>query len=230
MRRSSWVRHKGGRMFKKPLIIGIVVACVTGGGVIAANAQDTPAPEGNVPASAAPSEPLGASIGVLRRPAVGDDQLPEDARALLDHMHFAEADPAQAIQYQDARRVYDGAGQEVFLVPAGDHVCSTISNTFGVHSLCAAVDMIASGEHLPYSVQNTGHGQSVVGIAPDGVSDVSVTLGDGTHERIAVKSNVFVIDTDASLESVQWTDPAGSRHTDDSSKAAQAKLADVAAE
>lgn len=199
--------------------VAICVVAVAGGILVAGAQQSTRDDEA---AGAPPSDKLYAALGALRAHVTAEDQLPEDVRAALQHA-YGDTPIGQGMDYSGARRAYADKGQIVYVVPSGDYVCPMIRNSFGVHGGCITVDSIVSPEHLSYSVQSTEDGQSVVGVVPDGISSVTANFSDGSQKSMEIDDNVFVLDAArASLDSLNWSDAQGTRHSDSSPRDAHA--------
>lgn len=107
---------------------------------------------------------------------------------------------------------------------AGDgQICVAESDAGGGSEACAsAATVTANTNSLLYTAtaegtpsNDTGAVDLVAGLAPDGVSDVTLHFGNGTSAQVPVVDNGFQLKTatPVTIASLSWEDSAGVPHT-----------------
>jgi hypothetical protein len=190
-------------MVKVLIASGAVALC--GGATLAAGAG-----EGNAPAPAqgpvtAVEPDQAASFGVLRRPRAQSDRMPDDIAARM------EADGAEghgAAPGLARRALVTRTLAAVYVVPARGWLCVFTVNA--VPAPEAGGGCNRTGEALRgYLVGASSPAPGVtriVGLVPDGVTDVVLRAKDGTVERVTPQGNAYAFETVHLPRSVEWGD------------------------
>jgi hypothetical protein len=174
----------------------------------------TPVPktaEASQPASsmqgpAAPTEvadELARDFALFRRPVTKDDY-PDVGRAIAETQGLARA---------LTRRVASPAPEvQAWIAPTATGVCLLMLHP-GYESAgggCSDTYAPASAGEL-FQAQVDGKHVDVIGLVPDGVSSVTITLDDGSVEQLSVRENVYAARFEHGTEEVRFEGPDGGR-------------------
>jgi hypothetical protein len=98
----------------------------------------------------------------------------------------------------------------VFVVPARDHVCASLTVGEGANFVCPSTDEVASGNASPATVTVAG-GIAIYGIVPDGVASVSIQTGVSDSATLATEDNAYytVVPAGTRLRKVSYEGPSG---------------------
>jgi len=114
-------------------------------------------------------------------------------------------------------------GLLAWAVAGSGRLCVAGSDAGGSSEACAAATTVtgdpntllysATGEGTPSA--DTDEVDLVVGLAPDGVGDVTFRFSDGTSAQATVIDNGFQLATGhlVTISSLSWQDAAGATHT-----------------
>lgn len=157
---------------------------------------------------AAPSQAVAKQFGVFARPSSASDVLPADVGPT----------PATATVVRSIATGTPSLSEWATL--AGNRTCVVINGTapgaVGAPAACAELEPPhEEGELLSIVAGETGYKKPTIlaGIAPDGVTSVTVTLADGTTHAVPVVENGFHLATGGSEPTVyEWTSGAGVKH------------------
>jgi hypothetical protein len=200
---------------RKMMLTGAcVLACLGGGGAIAASGDEStdPAPVSEI--DAAQAEPVATvpeeqadELAQLERPRNADDALPSEWRKELTEGPGADkhwgANPALA------RRT----APTTWIVPGDGYVC-VANTTPGEGDLgmgCATPEDVEKGLLAPATVDANGNGV-LTGVLPDGVTEVTLANQDGSTRTVPVERNTYRAAIDAQLKEVRFTDAGGGEH------------------
>jgi hypothetical protein len=148
------------------VIAGLLLA---GGGVTVATSDE--ARETRLPQTLAPRGPQ--AVGALERPG---PPAPAQTAATLAELNI-----------NDPRLARELGGRRAYLGEMGDFICLSVSSPTGrIMSGCQTLETITQG-HL----WTAGSAAGMVGVAPDGVSEVLVTDDAGTTHRVPVANNIY---------------------------------------
>jgi hypothetical protein len=145
------------------------------------------------------------AMDVLDESRGAEDALPAQVAAPMD----AQADFGMN---PDLSRLSVGnATSSVYVVPADDHVCVTLTVGEGANLVCPPTADIASGRAAPATVVLTTGDIAVYGAIPDGVESVEVHTGTSTSTRVAAEGNVYytVAPAGTRLRKVTYDGPEG---------------------
>lgn len=157
------------------------------------------------------------AFAVLRRPPGVSDAIParwEPQLRMLAGENGAPA-PSQVPDFSAARRVAPDVS--AWVVPAGGGVCLFEALGGGTAFGCTRTADVLEGRAFGIR-RGAGYGLGanevrVVGLLPDGATDVSLRLRDGTAEPVAVHSNFYAVDAAAKPTELLWTDADGVRRS-----------------
>jgi hypothetical protein len=178
----------------------------------------TPAasPPGSEPPVPVVGEVVGRRVAALRQPRTAEDALPADIAKYVD---WASLEGANG---RLAQKALSRDGQVVFLLPGHGVVCLLLTGTSGgangpscrtpeqLHSETGgpgALGLECSGgsdAELP-----TCEGTRLVGIAPDGISRVSVPLASGGSVSSRIVNNAYLIDVPGRPSEIRLEGHAG---------------------
>lgn len=162
--------------------------------------------------SVAASQPTPtAGYAVFGAPASAADTMPAGLAA--------EQTPGAEIRSQPTTR----PGLLAWAVAGSGRLCVAESDAGGGSEACAgAATVVGDPNALLYSATAEGTSSAdadqvdlVVGLAPDGVGDVTLRFADGTSAEAPVVDNGFQLATGrlVTISSLSWNDAAGTAHT-----------------
>jgi hypothetical protein len=157
------------------------------------------------------------AFAVLRRPPGVSDAIParwEPQLRLLAGENGAPA-PSQVPDFSAARRVAPDVS--AWVVPARGGVCLFEALGGGTAFGCTGTADVLEGRAFGIR-RGAGYGLGanevrVAGLLPDGATDVSLRLRDGTAEPVTVHSNFYAVDAAAKPTELLWTDAEGVRRS-----------------
>jgi hypothetical protein len=202
---------------------GVFAAAMSVAAAVAAAGLLAFAPGSSVAASVATPT---TGYAVFSRPATAADVIPASnplAAAIASQVPEATVRALQTAQAGITTWALAGNGQ---ICVAGQTnasglpamACGSAStltaNPNGGPSLMS-VSASMAGPAAANTSNDIGYGNLVLGLAPDGIQNVTITLGDGTSARVPVIDNGFQLTTShlVTIASVSWTDAAGATHT-----------------
>lgn len=156
------------------------------------------------------SRDLTSSLAVFRRGAEDTDALPPRLQSMVE----ASIPEAGANGALARRAVVKASGTSVYLVPSQDGLCLVTSN--GSQLFCSQQAAVLTGRATSSTDCSPTLPRDVVeiaGILPDGASDASVILSNGTRKQLSVARNAYIAQfsrTDPLPEAIRWNSPAGS--------------------
>jgi hypothetical protein len=149
------------------------------------------------------------SFGVLRRRARSGDRAPAGVRRSPFAGRFAGRGATR--RARGGTRTASARAAAVFVTPTADGVCAQEASGAGSCAPLAdarAGRLVVAADSLPGTAPGTVR---VIGLAPDGVAEVTLTLADGTALTERVVGNTYVFDVGAAPASIGWT--RGDRET-----------------
>jgi hypothetical protein len=203
---AAWVRRH--RAITLALGAAVIAACA---GFLAAGSTDRQA----AAAATAPAAGPAAHFAVLRSPPA------QDASAGL----FAKA-PSLVKGYDldlSSARAAGGAGREVWVASGPDTVCVLAAGAFhdGFGGSCGAADGVgdtgiwSTGHPAPSQTadgQFAQHTTDVVGLLPDGIDAITITLADATTKELAVTDNVVAATFPELVTTARFVTASGQSH------------------
>lgn len=164
-------RHVRAPAARRWTVVGSVIAglLLAGGGVTVATSDE--AREARSPQTLPPRGPQ--VVGALERPG---PPAPADLATAMAELNIT-----------DLRLARELGGREAYLGVMDDFTCLTVAEGNGQSgSGCQNLETITQG-HL----WTAGSAAGIVGVAPDGVSEVLVTDDTGTTHRAPVVNNIY---------------------------------------
>jgi len=161
--------------------------------------------------AAHPSLPsaLRASFVSLRRPLTADDTLPNDIVSALAHEHITGVDPSLS------RLLLATSTETIWLVPGPETTCIVARQPLlasrrvqDISSTCSA-DTAAEQRGIIFIP-----GGIIAGVLPDGSSNPSITLKDGSTMHLATNNDgAFAEQLDPRPTSLSYTGPDGTQNS-----------------
>jgi len=179
----------------------VILALVVGVALAASGPSSVPVAVTNVPVAPTASVDSAdlAAFGILRRAQAVTDQVPQK-----EAMTFAGPSGANL---ELARRVQGLNTGSAWVFPGRGSVC-LMANGAGS---CIQDSAAAAGELIDLSGNAAEPGVELLsGMAPDGVSHVSVHLSSGATETLVVHDNVYTDSVHGTVTSVTLDGPSGS--------------------
>jgi hypothetical protein len=171
--------------------VGSVIAglLLAGGGVTVATSDEKQ--EARSPQTLAPRGPQ--AVGALERPG---SPAPAELTAAMARLNITDLRLAREL------------GRAAYLGAMGDFTCLTVASGDGqAGSVCQTLETITQG-HL----WTAGSAAGMVGVAPDGVSEVLVTDDAGLTHRVPVVNNIYAGPRGTGAPArIQWQGTNGAR-------------------
>ena len=203
--------------FRRPLVLAIVLvgASASAGGLALAgtfggtainpqawvNGQRVQPEQANAPDQS-------AALGILRRPRVASDALPpEGIQAMTDSPSASSG--ANVNLSRRAQGITDGAA---WVIPGDGQICTYFTADAGGGGTCQPDAAVTNDNWPPITSGNAikDPGMTVVsGLVPDGVTQVTLTLGGGSTVTVPVHENVYLATVHGGCTSVSYTGPNG---------------------
>jgi hypothetical protein len=194
---------------RPPLVFAAAMVCVlvaTGCG----NTRAKPHPGTELPTNRARDR-----FGVFRRPVTPADAISRPGRGALE----AAFGPRYGIDMDQARRVPAySASVKVWLVPGRDGICTFVQHPYaeGPGGGCDPISKVETGVSATTVTASPDHVE-VFGVVPDGVTEVQLSLADGSTETLQVNDNVYSALERSATKSVSFDAPTGHVTVDASS-------------
>ena len=186
-----------------PSVIALifVLAASAGGTALALSSSGSAS---SPPSGVDPS--VSAQLSVFRRPATSADALPA---AYTDGLQRGYQDQAPSVA--QARHVAADNGQGAYLVPTSGGVCVINAN----ESLCTPLTSLAGAAVIDLCSPNLPLGElELEWLLPDGSTNVSLGMSDGSTTSFASAFNVYIARlpytrSSALPTTINWTDASG---------------------
>lgn len=145
------------------------------------------------------------AVGLLEKSRGPEDALPDEFKARMDEKADFGLNPDLS------RRAIGNLTSSVYVVPARDHVCASLTDGQGVTVICPSTDEVAEGKSGPATVAVATGGIAIFGIVPDGVDSVSVQTGASHSTDLATQDNAYytVVPAGTQLRTVTYVGPSG---------------------
>jgi hypothetical protein len=145
------------------------------------------------------------AMEVLDVARTASDAMPtEVAQSIDDHASFG-------MNPDLSRESIDTIANDVYVIPADDHICSSLTVGDGVNVSCAETSDVAAGQVGASTVTLVGGSIGIYGIVPDGVESVTVKTGTSTSTSVATDENAYftAVAEGTPLRTVGYTGPSG---------------------
>jgi hypothetical protein len=178
-------------------ILGVLVAVLgtLGASVAIAVASSSSTPPGRpapAPEAQTPNAAIASELSILDRPATAADSLPSGIVGSPSHWLREERVGANASLSRLAASSPSGS---VYLIPSANGVC--VFDTAGTTNVCASADEVASGEAeeaILCSPTIPSGDIEIGGVLPDGTSNLTVLLSNGSSRPLTVSGNTYSAD------------------------------------
>lgn len=186
------------------VVVVSAALAVSGGALATGQDGSDPAPPPPQDAVRQVDPEQSSRYAVLRRERVATDELPADHRGFVDDQMTKDNGAAARLS---RRATNTPSGRPVFVLPGRGWICVYAVRGEGGSGGCNRTSEALKGYIVGTSAVAPGVTQ-VVGLVPDGVSEVRLVGKDGSVERAAPDGNAFVFETARLPRSVQWGDVA----------------------
>jgi hypothetical protein len=195
-------------MIKRRLLLGNAVALMllAAGSVVAiAGDDENNPPSADVDRVTTIEPEAKEALDILNRGRVPSDALPEELAARMKEKSDFGMNPDLS------RRAIVNITNSVYVVPARDHICASLTDGQGATVICPPTDDVVKGKvGAATAVLETGD-IGIYGILPDGVAGVSVQIGASGSIDVAAEQNAYytVVPAGTRLRTVRYVGPSG---------------------
>jgi hypothetical protein len=138
-------------------------------------------------------------FGILRRPQVDSDRIPEERRDEYTSGMIGRLGLNAAL----ARCARTAAG-DVWVVPGNGFIC------LDVGGMCCNTSEVARVQGMVTWTSARSDDSTIVhGLVPDGVEEVVLTATDGTTKTVPVRDNVYGTEMEGVFTSLRFAGPKG---------------------
>lgn len=193
-------------MSKRVLLLSIVALALIVGSVGAIADGDDNNPPSAEATQVTTIEPRArAALDVLDEDRDAGDALPDQVAEPMDEEADFGMNP-------DLSRLSIGnMTSSVYVIPARDHVCASITVGQGANTTCPETDDVVDGKAGAATVVLETGDVAIYGLVPDGVESVSVQTGTTTSTEVATEDNAYytVVPHGTQLRTVSYIGPSG---------------------
>jgi len=145
------------------------------------------------------------AMAVLETTRTSSDALPTEVAASMDENAKFGMNPDLS------RESIETLSSSVYIIPADDHVCTSLTVGDGANISCLETSDVAAGEAGPATVTLPAGGIAIYGIVPDGVSSVTVETGTSTSTPVYTEDNAYftAVPEGTALRTLSYTGPSG---------------------
>jgi hypothetical protein len=186
-------------------IVAAVFASIAAMAVAAVAQGGESSPGEGVPQITTVEEDAQQAMEVLDTPRTADDAMPTDVAEAIDENGRFGMNPDLS------REAIDTLSNDVYVIPADDHICTSLTVGEGSNMTCAETSDVAAGQVGASTVTLAGGGIAIYGIVPDGVESVSVNTGTSSSAAVATQDNAYftVVPEGTVLRDLSYTGPSG---------------------
>lgn len=187
-----------------PVFLAVLLLAVASVGAFAASDRTDPPSAGLSQVTTVQADTEEA-MAVLEEPRASSDRLPVSLARQIDERATFGMNPDLS------RLSIANATNSVYVIPARDHVCVSLTVGDGADLSCPSTDDVANGRAAPATVTLETGGIGIYGIVPDGVDSVSVQTGTSDSEVVATDGNTYytVVAPGTALRSLSYDGPSG---------------------
>jgi hypothetical protein len=185
-------------------VVAVSLLVITAAGAVAGEGTSTP-PGTDDPQITAIEPAAKEALEVLDEHRGVEDALPEDVSDDMDEAADFGMNP-------DLSRLSIGnATHSVYVIPARERVCASLTVGLGANVICPSTDDIARGESAPATV-GVAEGTAIYGIVPDGVESVLLHTGTSDSTVLLTDDNAYytVVPAGTPLRKVSYVGLSGS--------------------
>jgi hypothetical protein len=215
-RRPRRLREAGPLRGRRWLIsFALLVVAGAGGAAVAIENEPNPGPvppQAGASLVAAPEPGQLAAFAILRRPQTASDEIPRTVTAFLSGASGANRSLAHHIAGPE--------GISVWVMPGRGSMCMV---TYWAHgktsgSGCSKnAEAVGGGLYAALASVSAPGAQLLVGLVPDGVTQVTVHLRSGAEQQALVSENVYISVLHSAWQAVTFTGPHGPVEVQDGS-------------
>lgn len=173
---------------------------------VAAVAQSGESSPGDgVPQVTTIDESAQQAMEVLDEPREPSDAMPTNVAEAIDETAKFGMNPDLS------RESIDTLSNDVYVIPAHDHICSSLTVGDGANLSCAETADVAAGKVGPTTVTLGGGAIAIYGIVPDGVRSVTVDTGTSGASTVETSNNAYftAVPVGTVLRGLSYTGPSG---------------------
>jgi hypothetical protein len=193
-------------MIKKALPAAVtVVGLLTIASVGVAN-RDESVPQGMDAQRVERVEPEAAdTMSVLRTTRDAVDAMPDDLARRASKLGGFGMNPYLS------RLAIANTVNSLYVVPARDHICASLTVGQGANYSCRSTDDLAAGKVGAATVLVEGGGIGIYGMVPDGVDSVYVQTGRPQRVEVQVEDNAYftVLPAGTPIQAMGYVGPSG---------------------
>jgi hypothetical protein len=185
------------------IVLGVVLMMTVGAAAFADDEES--APGGGIPQAIAIESTASDALSVLDDPQVPSDGMPVEIAAALDERAGFGMNPDLS------RRSIGGVPYSLYVIPANGYVCSSLTDSQGATTSCAATDDVASGQTGPATQSLDDATIGVFGVVPDGVEQVMIRTGQANEDVVPVENNAYFVAYSAGtvMHGLSYVGPSG---------------------
>jgi hypothetical protein len=216
MAMSAWTRHRSIRRRSAAVLAGLLgaSAAVSGLALAVGGGPGAPVPPTQFAAgqraalATTPSAAGLGTLGVLRRAQTTADAVPSGVTAGLTEGVFSGAFGANVAL---ARRVGGLTAGSAWVVPGDGSVCLIAASAGDPNggATCASSAIVAAGGlEMEAGTHRAPGVVFVAGVAPDGVSQVTLHLSGGASQTLTVRDNVYMAEVHGAVAATTFAGAA----------------------
>jgi hypothetical protein len=110
-----------------------------------------------------------------------------------------------------SRALIETISHSVYVIPAQDHICSSLTLGDGANLSCAETADVAAGVAGPTTVTLPTGAIGIYGIVPDGVDAVTVETRQSNSAIVSTENNAYftAVPGGTPLQTLSYTGPSG---------------------
>jgi len=193
-------------MFKRGLLIILTIVGLSAiASVSVADRDDSNPPGSDVPQVAAIESDAKDALSVLETSRDTLDSMASDVEAKIDEYADFGMNPHLS------RLLIANTTNSLYVIPARDHVCASLTIGQGAAFSCPATDDLAQGKAGAATATVEGGGIAIYGLVPDGVESISIQTDATTSTEIATEKNGYytVLPAGTPVRTVRYVGPSG---------------------
>jgi hypothetical protein len=195
-------------MITRRLPFGIVVALVllaVGSVVAIAGDDESNPPSADVDRVTTIEPEAKEALDILARGRASSDALPQELAARMKEKADFGMNPGLS------RRAIGNITNSVYVIPARDHICASLTEGQNATVICPPTDDVAEGKVGAATVVLETGDIGIYGVLPGGVAGVSVQVGASGSIEVPAEDNAYytVVPAGMRLRAVRYVGPSG---------------------
>lgn len=188
-----------------PILVVALALLVVGAVGAVADGDDSNPPSAGIAQITTIEPEAKDALEVLDESRASSDALPDQVADKMDEEADFGMNP-------DLSRLSIGnATSSVYVIPARDRVCASITVGQGANITCPSTEDVADGKVGAATVVLETGGIAIYGLVPDGVESVSVQTGTSASTELATEDNAYytVVSPGTPLRTISYVGPSG---------------------